>query len=156
MVESRHDEKVERVEQEKRSQHFIIHGAEEIGDNAEDMKKNDTQYIKDILKKLTVSAEPESITRLGQPNDKKMRTLKIVMKSSEEKEKVMGNLRKLKGTEEVFSKISVTHDYSSTDREKIREYATKARLQGQQDPTRVYKVRGDPKNGFRIISYKKN
>ena len=103
MQEARNDEKVEKVEQEKRSQNFIIHGAEEIGDNDEDMKKNDTQYIKDILKKLTVNAEPESITRLGQPNDKKMRTLKIVMKSNEDKEKVMGNLRKLKGTEELFN-----------------------------------------------------
>ena len=78
------------------------------------------------------------------------------MKTSDDKEKVMGNLRKLKGTEYEFGKISVTHDYSSTDREKIREFATKAKLQGQQDPTRVYKVRGDPKNGLRIISYKKN
>ena len=105
------------------------------------------QYIKDILKKITVNAKPESITRLGQPNDHKMRTLKIVMKTSDDKEKVMGNLRKLKGTEDEFGKISVTHDYSSTDREKIREFATKARLQGQQDPTRVYKVRGTQKTG---------
>ena len=156
MEEARNDAKVERVEQEKRSQNFIIHGAEEVGDNADDINKNDAQYIQDILRKLTVSAEPESITRLGQPNDRKMRTLKIVMKSCEDKELVMGNLRKLKGTEEVFGKISVTHDYSNTDREKIKEFATKARLQGQQDPTRIYKVRGDPKNGLRIISYKKN
>ena len=136
MEEARNDAKVERVEQEKRSQNFIIHGAEEVGDNADDINKNDAQYIQDILRKLTVSAEPESITRLGQPNDRKMRTLKIFMKSCEDKELVMGNLRKLKGTEEVFGKISVTHDYSNTDREKIKKFATKARLQGQQDPTR--------------------
>ena len=102
MVETRNDEKVKRVEQEKRSQNLIIHGAEEIGDDAEERKKNDVQYIKDTLKKLTVNAEPESVTRLGQPNDQKIRTLKIVMKSVEDKENVMGNLRKLKGTEEVF------------------------------------------------------
>ena len=143
MVKARNDGKVEKVEQEKRSQNFIIHGAEEIGDDAEEIKKNDTHYKNDILKKLTVNAEPVSV---------RMRTLKIVMKTVEENEKVMGNLRKLKGTEELFSKIRMTNDCSSTDREVIREYATKARLQGQEDSTRVYKVRGDPKNGPKFES----
>ena len=49
----------------------------------------------------------------------------------------------------------MTRDYSSTEREKIREYAAKAKAQGEQDPTKIFKVRGDPKNGLRIISYKK-
>ena len=156
MQEARNDEKVERVEQEKRSQNFIIHGAEEVGNDPEEIQKNDEQYLKDILKKLGVKAKTESVTRLGQANEARMRTLKIVMKTEVEKEEVMANLKKLKGTEEEFGKISVTRDYSSTEREKIRDYAAKAKAQGEQDPTRIYKVRGDPKNGLRIISYKKH
>ena len=155
MQEARNDEKIEKSEQEKRSLNFIIHGAEEIGDDAETIKKNDEEYIKDILKKLGVKAEAERAIRLGQPNEAKMRTLKIVMKTEAEKEEVMGNLRKLKGTEWEFGKISVTRDYSSTEREKIKEYAAKAKAQGEQDPTKIFKVRGDPKNGLRIISYKR-
>ena len=155
MQETRNDEKIEKNEQEKRTQNFIIHGAEEIGSSAEEVKKNDDQYLKDILKRLGVKATAESVTRLGQPNDRKMRTLKIIMKTEKDKEEVMANLRKLKGTEEEFGKISVTPDYSSTEREKIREYAAKAKAQGEQDPTRVYKVRGDPKNGLRVISFEK-
>ena len=155
MQEVKNDEKVEKAEQERRSQNFIIHGAEEIGENSDEVKGNDQQYIKDILEKLNVNAEAKSITRLGQPNENKKRVLKIVMKSDAEKDNVMANLRRLKGTEGEFGKISVTSDYTSTEREKIREFMTKATLQSEQDPARVYKVRGDPKNGLRIISYKR-
>ena len=77
------------------------------------------------------------------------------MKSTAAKEKVMGNLRRLKDTEDQFGKISITDDYSSTEREKIKEFSDRAREQGKADPTRVFKVRGDPKNGLRIISFVK-
>ena len=153
--EAKNDEKVELSEQEKRSQNFIIHGAEEIGDTAEVVTRNDADYIKDILKKLGVQEKPESITRLGKPNDTKGRVLKICMKTKTGKESVMSNLSKLKGTEEEFGKISVTEDYTKTEREEIRKFTAKAREQQQNDPTRVYKVRGVPKNGLRVISYKK-
>ena len=155
MQEAKNDEKVEMADQEKRPKNFIIHGAEEIGENADEIKINDQQYIKDILKTLRVSAEAKSVTRLGQPNEKRRRVLKIVMKSDAEKDSIMANLGRLKGTEDDFGKISVTSDYTSTEREKIKEFTTKASQQNQQDPTRVYKVRGDPKNGLRIISYKR-
>ena len=97
MQEVRNDEKVELSEQEKRSQNFIIHGAEEIGENADEIKGNDKQYIKDILEKLQVNAEAKSVTRLGQPNEKKMRVLKVVMKSEADKDNVMAIHRRLKG-----------------------------------------------------------
>ena len=84
-----------------------------------------------------------------------MRVLKVVMKSEAEKDNVMANLRRLKGTEDDFGKISVTSDYTRSERDKINEFLTKATRQNEEDPTRVYKVRGDPKNGLRIISYKR-
>ena len=49
MHEVTNDEKVEKLEQEKRLQNFIIHGAEEIGDTEEEMISNDDAYIKEIL-----------------------------------------------------------------------------------------------------------
>ena len=49
MQETQNDEKVQKIEQEKRSQNFIIHGADEIGENSEDIKNIDVIYIKDIL-----------------------------------------------------------------------------------------------------------
>ena len=49
MLEIRNDKKVEKVEQEKISQNSIIHGADEVGDNNDELKENDAHYIKDIL-----------------------------------------------------------------------------------------------------------
>ena len=67
----------------------------------------------------------------------------------------MKNLGLLKGTEQEFGKISVTEDYTVLEREEIKKFSIKAKEQQKNDPTRIYKVRGDPKNGLRIISYKK-
>ena len=151
----KNDEKVELMEQEKRAQNFIIHGADEIGDTKEKIEENDATYIKDILKKLRVEEVPESITRLGKPNESKRRVMKICMKTKDAKASVMSNLGLLKGTEETFGKISVTEDYTVSEREKLREFSAKAKEQEKNDPTRVFKVRGDPKNGLRIISYRR-
>ena len=155
MQETRNEEKVEKIEQEKRASNIIIHGAEEVGEGNEEIKKNDDEYIKEVWKQLKVTSLPATITRLGQPNDQKSRAIKLVMKSKAEKEQVMANLGKLKGTEREFGKISVTHDYTSSDREKIRKFTHEARLKSEADPSRVFNVRGDPKNGLRIISYLK-
>ena len=155
MQETQNDEKVDLVEQEKRSQNFIIHGAEEIGKDEDEIKANDEGYLVDILNHINVDSKPEKIIRLGKANNNKGRVLKIVMPTKDSKDKVMNNLNRLKGTVELFGKISVTDDYTVTERQKIRDFTEKAREQSKQDNSRVFKVRGDPKNGLRIISLKK-
>lgn len=156
MQETRNDEKVDLVEQEKRCQNFIIHGAEEVGKDEEEIKVNDEAYLVDILKHIDVNSKPDKVIRLGKVNDTKARVMKIVMPTKALKDEVMNNLRKLKGTGEKFGKISVTDDYTVTERQKIKDFTEKAREQSKEDNTRVFKVRGDPKNGLRIISIKKN
>ena len=152
--EVRNDEKVEDTEMEKRSKNFIIHGAAEIGENAKEIEKNDEQYIKDILYKIGVGTGFESVTRLGKPNENRQRTIKIVMKTSIDKDNVLGNLSKLKGTVEEFGKISITSDYTKTERDQIKAMSEKAKAQSAADKDRVYKVRGDPKNGLKIVSFR--
>ena len=153
--ETKNDEKVNQVEQVKRCQNFIIHGAEEIGDNEDEIKLNDEGYIIEILEHLEIEVKPEIVLRLGKPNANKSRVIKVTMPSKASKFKVMTNLSKLKGTEDVFGKISVTDDYTATERQQIQDYVKKAREQGKQDTSQIFKVRGDPKNGLRIISFKK-
>ena len=134
MQETSNEEKVDKLEREKRASNFIIHGAEEIGEDTESIKENDEQYIKDILERLDVRVSPVTVTRLGPPNDKKMRVLKVAMKSEADKDKVMGNLRKLKGTENLFGKISITSDYSSNDREMIKDKVKEAKKTARGKP----------------------
>ena len=151
LQDAKNDEKVEENEKEKRSQNFVIHGAEEIGANVNEIKENDTQYILDILKKLEVQCEAESVSRLGAPGKSEKRPIKVVMKTKEDQQKVMNNLRKLKGTEGEFGKISVTEDYTQTERKQIEEWVKKAKEQSDNDEKYLYKVRGTPKNGLHLI-----
>ena len=156
MLETQNDDKVELVEQEKRCKNFIIHGAEEVGNNDDEIKVNDEQYLIDILTHIGINTQPDKVIRLGRENENKALVLRVVMPSKSSKDGVMTSLGCLKGTEEDFGKISVTDDYTAIERQKIKDFADKVREQSKKDNTRVFKVRGDPKNGLRMISFKKN
>ena len=153
MQDAKNEEKVQEKEQERRVKNFIIHGADEVGNNNDEIKVNDTEYIAQILTKIGVKSKPESIARLGKPNETNKRTMKIVMKTKQDKERVMANLKKLKDTEEEYGKIRITDDYTNTEREQIRMWVKKAEEKSSADTERVYRVRGDPKNGLRLVSF---
>ena len=152
--DSKNEEKVEENEQEKRARNIIIHGADEFGDSPEEIKREDTEYVIDILKHLGLSRRPESVIRLGNGTSRK-RPIKIIMKAKTDKEFVMKNLSKLKGTIEEFGKISVTDDYTQTEREKLKKWNEDAKAKSQSDNQYNYKVRGDPKNGLRLVRQSK-
>ena len=65
----------------------------------------------------------------------------------------LSNLKLLKGTVEGFGKISVTDDYTSHEREQIKSWVKIAAKKSEEDSDKVYKVRGDEKNGLRLVSY---
>ena len=153
MLDAENEKKVEENEQERRAKNVIIHGADEIGNNTDEIKKNDIEFLAHILRKIDVNSQPENINRLGRPNETNRRTIKIVMKSKTDQENVMANLRKLKGTEEEFSKIRVTHDYTNNERDLIRRTVKVAEEKSERNTERVYRVRGDPKNGLRLVSF---
>ena len=152
MKEARNEEKLEAREQEQRSNNFIIHGAEEIGDNPADKLKNDKQYILDILEQIRLAdIKPKYMMRLGEIKENKGRTIKVEMKIKEDKDKVMNNLKFLKGTEDYFGKIRITDDYTRNERDMIRDMVKKAEAKSVEDPNNTYRVRGNPKNGLHLI-----
>ena len=155
MREARNDEKLEESEKQRRANNIIIHGAEEIGATPVESKSNDAEYIKEILAKIGVEVAPASISRLGAPRENGMRPIKLVLKSGEDKEKVMRNLGKLKNTERYFGKISLKDDHTANEREQIRKLTSEAKKKCEEDPDRDFKVRGDSKNGWRIVSFPK-
>ena len=65
----------------------------------------------------------------------------------------MKNLGRLKGTERFFGKISVKDDYTTQERENIRQLTNRAKMQSNENPDRIFKVRGDSKNGWRVVSF---
>jgi hypothetical protein len=67
----------------------------------------------------------------------------------------MRNLGRLKGTERYFGKISIKDDYTTNEREQIRMLTQQAATQTQESADRSYKVRGNSKNGWHIMSFPK-
>ena len=153
--DARNDEKIEHQEKVRRSKNLIIHGAEEIGADEEEIKNEDTVYVKEIFNKIGLKYTPTNVSRLGK-SDSKMRPIKVVMKTTKEKNRIMDNLYHLKGTERFFGKISIKDDYTIGERDEIRLLTERAKQQGTQNPERVFKVRGNSKNGWRIVSYLRN
>ena len=151
MQEAKNEERVEASEQEKRSKNLIIHGLKETGEGNDAIKANDTNTITRFLEKIGIGAH--RFTRLGKPIESKQRTLRITMKTKQDKDSVMANLKRLRGTEEEFGKISVTEDYTSVERDLIRSWVKDAEVKSLNDPEKIYRVRGDPKNGLRLVFF---
>ena len=153
--ETKNDEKVEESEQAKRAKNLIIHGAEEYGEDTESVNNIDKEYIDDILKHLGLALKPDSVTRIGNPKKSNSRPIKVCMKSKEDRQAVMTRLYRLKDTEHEFGKISITEDYMQTERNMIKNWNAKAKDKSTEDNEYIYKVRGDPKNGLKIIRFKR-
>ena len=155
MIDARNDEKLEVSEKQRRACNFVIHGAEEVGESSDQIRKEDEGYVKEILTKIGVEAVPISITRLGEKSEARSRPIKITMKTIGDQEKVMKNLKRLKGTEQKFGKISVKDDYTTNERDQIRRLNIQAKKLNDENPEKVFKIRGDSKNGWRVISFLK-
>ena len=75
------------------------------------------------------------------------------MVSSIERDLVMKNLNRLKGTEEELGKLNVKEDYTKKEREQIRNFVdiAKAKNIEENDPSYYWVIRGTPKNGIRLV-----
>ena len=122
--ETKNDDKVEENEQEKRSNNFIIHGAQEFGDNIKSIQKQDAEYIDDILKHLGVHQKPEDILRVGDQKKSNKRPIKVTMKTEVDKQTIMSRLNRLKGTIDDFG---ITEDYTQSERDLIKSWTEKAK-----------------------------
>ena len=153
LQEAENEKLVEGGEKEKRANNFIVHGLQETGEQSEQVKINDVQTITKLLEVVGVGGGFESCTRLGKNELNKKRTLKVVMKTKQGKNDVLKNLRELKGSEKIFGKISVTDDYTANEKEQIKRYVEEAKAKSTIDVKNVWRVRGDPKNGLKLVSF---
>ena len=134
-----------------RDQSIIIHGVQE-GD------RDDKQYITKFFSILEMTHTGQlTAHRLGMKQDNRQRPLKVTMKTLEEKEQLMSRLGLLWGAENEFKNISVTHDYTVGEREEIRRWVKMANQKTTNEASGyVWKARGTPKTGMRLIRLKQN
>ena len=78
------------------------------------------------------------------------------LETENEKETVMARLSNLKNAEDRFKKISVTDDYTVEERQEIRNWIEKAKVKNQSESGNfIWKARGSPKNGMRLVKFAK-
>ena len=80
------------------------------------------------------------------------------MRSDEDKDLVMANLKELKGKEQ-YKGVSISDDHTIKERNTLREWVKKkAKKASDEEPTDSqyeWKARGTPKNGMRLMKFKK-
>jgi len=134
-----------RNDTELREQNIVIHGIYE-GNHT------DAQYLCTLFNILGLNtSEMRASHRLGIKQNERKRPLKIVMKSIDEKTKLMSRLGRLRNASEQFKKIRVTDDYTMEEREEIKRWVILAN-ESNKNVTKDYawKVRGTPKTGLRL------
>jgi hypothetical protein len=146
MMATKNEELAEEAEKKRRECNLIIHGKEENGDD-------DKLFVQNLNKQISVgSVKINQITRVGEIKANKIRPLKVVLSSPDEKNKVLYLMKNLKGNE-LYKGISVTDDYTINEREMIREFVKKAKKENEKEDKEsnyIWRVRGCPKNGLTI------
>ena len=81
------------------------------------------------------------------------RPIKVIFADKNDKDAMMRNLGKLKNTK--YENISVTDDYTYEERELLRKWRNlaKERNSKQQEQDYIWKLRGTPRSGLRLIKF---
>ena len=153
------------VENDKRSRanNLILHGVTELIDwDGYQAKQHDEDFIKTLIVTLGLTVTHKRVHRLGKrnpTNDQSKRPMKLVMLNEEDKDRILENLKTLKGNE-TYKGISVTDDHTIQERNLIKQWVDKAKRANEEEPDDskyVWEIRGTPKNGIsRKKSLKKN
>ena len=153
MEETKNAEVVEEKEKKLCSKNLIIHGVEESSsDNKDDAIKSNDICINNFIAALKVTSTVKIASRIGLPAQDKNQPIKVVMNTEEERNKILSNLKNLKGIPERKT-ISITENYTVTERRMIKDWSDKAKKKNKnesRDSRFVWRVRGSPKNGLRL------
>ena len=141
----------EENDKKARASNIIIHGLPEpVSADKDDVKELNEEYVGELLRTLNLTMSHKSVYRLGKPDTSKKRPIKLVMNNEVDKQNVMINLKNLKDVE-LFRGVSVTEDYTASERNMIRNMVEDAKAKNsKEEPDSRYKwkVRGTPKNGL--------
>ena len=152
--ETKNEERLQEREREVRARNVIIHGSKEA-ENNDEAKEEDNNTIKELLNILELEVIPEYITRLVISNGTKPRPIRLIFKTLSDKEMIMSSLPKLKTACERLKKISITEGYTFNECQAIKQKVVEAKQKtgAEGDGKYIWKVRGTPKNGLRLIRF---
>ena len=160
--EQQNEDLAEESEQKRRACNIVVHGFPDSPNQAKELaEKHDGDFVTDLFKDMNVQIEYKSIFRLGtvkqDAENESRRPLKVILKNEDDKNRMMGNLRNLKGKEK-YKSISITDDNTMKQRTLIKEYSEKAKRANEledKDSKFIWRVRGTPKNGLKLMKLRK-
>ena len=155
MQDAKNNERVIETERVKREKNVILHGVTEYDGTPEEIKEQERNYIKSLFEIIGVKSKPEYIGRLGKKVNERTRPIKLAMKTLQEKDEIMSRLVNLKEAEDKYRKISVKDDYTLQERLLVKQYLKEADEKNKAGNTDKWKVRGNPKNGLRVVEINK-
>ena len=82
---------------------------------------------------LKIDDKDKNVIRIGKLQEKN-RPIKITLTNLADKENVMANLKNLKGIDK-YKGISITNDYTLTQRKIVIEWTQKANERNEKEPT---------------------
>ena len=110
----------------------IIHGIRETTKDTATSATDDKEFVASFLATIgVIDVNPQDTVRLGKPNEKKQRPLKVVTHS--DKDIIISKLGNLKNAEDRFKKLGVTDDYTIDERELIKEWVNKAKHMNEEE-----------------------
>ena len=133
---------------------------ESITDDKNKAKHRDKEFITTFIVDVGLDIEHKSTDRLGKEDARKeqsKRPIIAVMHSEQGKDRIMENLKQLKGQEK-YQGISATDDHTIKDRKLIKDWIDKAKEANATEPADSpyqWKVRGTPKNGMVLKKFQK-
>ena len=121
ILTAKNEELAEEADRKRRAANLIIHGKdEEVGPN------DDKKFINDLITDLQIGVINIKYTgRIGNKGGR-TRPIKLVFNNEEDKEKVLNNLKNIKGTQ-IYKGISITSDQTYSERMLIKEYYERAK-----------------------------
>ena len=150
--ETENEKLVQDKERESRARNLIIHGILEPTDAD---ATTDTASINELFTAIEVDKKPEAISRVGIKKAVGSRPLKVILANINDKNLVMNNLSKLKNAPDKLNSLSITDDYTLEERQEIRTKVVEAKEKtaNEGDGKFIFKVRGTPKNGLKIVKF---
>jgi hypothetical protein len=138
-------------DKEERQKNIIIYKSTETEGNNRDIRiANDKQTIDSILDHLGIQVEIKAFFRLGRfDNEKhkegKIRPLKVLLQSKEDRDQVMRNLFKLNSSDNPSIKEThIGYDLNENQRDIVTEKINEAKALTNSQPDYFWKVRGPP------------
>ena len=119
IFEARNEELDEERERKNRACNLIIHNVTEQETESKPLKAYDRKFVVNFVNAIGSSATFKSVIRLGKKEGGKTRPLKVVLDTEMAKNEILSCLSSLKGLE-TYKRISVTEDYTITEREQIK------------------------------------